>query len=179
MVVELAHVGLMALGNAGNLDVANAARGQVVAQLGGHVALRDLAVVQVKLHFQVGCANLLHQRVGSVLAVKKVARKVPRVDGLNQHIAARSAGFSSGPSQVGAVGGLQGGVVCAGRRNAGHHVDARAVQRLRIVQGLYKAVAKLRLTPRQTGDATLACVPVARRSVEKHLLQTMVLQAAV
>ena len=55
-------------------------------------------------------------------------------------------------------------------------MHARAVQRLRIGQRLGDAVAKLRLAPGQAGQASLAVLPVARRRVEQHLLQSVGLQ---
>src|SRR5436190_24031557 len=49
VVVQLAEVGLMPLGHAGDLQVADAAGGQVAAQPHRDVAFDDLAVVEVHL----------------------------------------------------------------------------------------------------------------------------------
>ena len=75
-VVHLAGVGLVPLGHAGDLQVADAAGGQVRAQLHRQVALDDLAVVEVHLHLEVGRADLGQHGVRLVLAVEEVARDV-------------------------------------------------------------------------------------------------------
>jgi hypothetical protein len=86
-VVDFAHIGLVALGHAGDLEVADVAGGQVLAHLHGQVAFDDLAVVQVHLHLDVGRADLGDQRMGLVLAVQEEAGHVAGVDGLDQHVA--------------------------------------------------------------------------------------------
>src|SRR3990167_5235865 len=53
-VVQLAPVGLVAPGHTGNLNMRHPARGHVLVQLGGHVSLHDLAVVDVHQHLEVG-----------------------------------------------------------------------------------------------------------------------------
>ncbi len=50
-------------------------------------------------------------------------------------------------------------------------------QHLRILQCPLDTAAKFRFTARQRGNASLACLPVARRSVEQRLHQTVVAQA--
>jgi len=55
-------------------------------------------------------------------------------------------------------------------------MNARAVQCGGIVQSLGQTSSKLRLSPGQAGQATLASRPVARRGVEQHLLQAVAFQ---
>ena len=59
----------MALWNSRNLQMRDPPARQVMANFVFHIALHNLAVVEVKLNFEVGCANLLHQRMGRVLVV--------------------------------------------------------------------------------------------------------------
>ena len=97
----------MPLRHAGDLEVADAAGGQVLADLHRHVAFDDLAVVQVHLHLHVGLADLGHQFVRMVLPVEEEAGDVARVDRLQQQVHALPRGLARGPAQVGDVGGPQ------------------------------------------------------------------------
>ena len=94
----------MAHGHACNLEMAHTASWQVLANLARQVALHDLAVVQVHLHFDVGRADVLNNLVRLRLVVQEEARNVTGVDGFNQHITARFFGFSGGPRDVLNVG---------------------------------------------------------------------------
>ena len=176
-VVDLAHIGFVALGHTGNLEVADIACGQVLAHLHGQVAFHDLAVVQVHLHLDVGGTDLGDQRMGLVLAAEEEAGHVAAIDGLQQDLDAVRRSLLGGVAHVGDVGGAHGGCVRALGHKTGHHVDARALQRLGVVDGLGNAFAELGLTPRQAGQPTFARVPVAGRGVEQHLLQAVGLQA--
>ena len=153
------------------------AAGQVVPQLHRHVAFDDLAVVQVHLHLQIRRADGLHDAVRLVLPVQQVAGDVAAVDRLDQHLAADGGSLPGGPGQVGLVGGLQAGPVHTRRRQAGHHMQARAAQRVGIGQGLLETAAELGLAAGQAGEAALTGIEVAGRGVEQHLLQAMVGQA--
>jgi hypothetical protein len=81
-----------------------------------------------------------------------------------------------GPAQVVEVHGLHRFALQAFGHEAGHDVDARAVERHGVVDGLGDAFAKLGVAPGQAGQPALAGVPVAGRSVEQHLLQAVVRQ---
>ncbi|KAG0738589.1 hypothetical protein G6F24_017571 [Rhizopus arrhizus] len=65
-IVQFAQVGLVPVGHAGDLDVADARH--IALQLHGDVAFDDLAVIAVELHFQVGCADLGADGLRVVLA---------------------------------------------------------------------------------------------------------------
>ncbi len=62
-------------------------------------------------------------------------------------------------------------------QQASHHMNPWAAQRERIVQGAQDAALELGLAVGQAGQAPLAGAPVARRGIEKHLLQAMGAQA--
>ena len=96
----------MALGHAGNLDVADAAGRQVVADFGGQVALHDLAVVQVQLHFQIGQPYLGQDGVGLVLSVQEVVGEIACIDRFDQHLHASFCGLLGGKRDIAQVGGL-------------------------------------------------------------------------
>ena len=81
------------------------------------------------------------------------------------------------PSEVGQVGGQQLGALDPHGREAGHHVHARALQRLRVLQRRVDRTAELVFAAGQRGHAALAALPVAGRPVEQHLLQTVLGQA--
>lgn len=57
---------------------------------------------------------------------------------------------------------------------AGHDVDARAVQCLGVFQRLNEAVPEFGFAPGQAGQPAFAGIPVAGRRVEQHLLQAVV-----
>ena len=171
---ELAEVRLVTHGHAGDLEVAHAPRRQVAADLHGHVALDDLAVVQVHLHLHVGLADLVQQLVRVVLAIEEEAWDVARVDRLHQQLDARARGLFRGPAQVGHVGRLQRGALLPLRHQPRHHVHARAGQRLRVAQRVGDALAEFGLAPCQAGQPAFPAFPVAGRRVEQHLLEPMV-----
>ncbi len=171
-VEQLADIGLMALGHAGDLQVADAAGGQVMAQFHCQVALDDLAVVQVHLHFQIRGTDLFHDVVGRVLVGEKVAGHVARVDRLDHQFDAVRGGLRRRPGQVGDEGVVQARRFNPSRRHAGHHMHARATQRARQRQRLLQQrEPEVGFAPRQAGQAALASLQIARWRVDQHLLQ--------
>ncbi len=115
--------------------------------------------------------------MGLRLAPHEETRHVPRIDGLQQDLDAVRRGPRRGVAHVGHVGGMHLGRRGPGRHDACDDVDARALQRARVVQCQRYAFAELPLPPRVAGHAPLAGVPVARRRVEQHLLQSGIAQA--
>ena len=63
-VVHFTGVGFVAIGHAGNLDVADATRGNEAAQQHGEIAPDDLQVVEVQLQLQ--CGVVFQQGLGRV-----------------------------------------------------------------------------------------------------------------
>ena len=183
--MQLAPIRLVPLRHARHLDVAHAPRGQVGAQLGGHITLHDLAVVQVHLHLQVGRRHGLHQAVGLVLGLQKIARHVAPIDRRNQHLHPHVSRGLRRPAQVFVGRADQGFARQRVRHQAGHDVDPRAAQHLGVVQALPDAFAKVGLFP---GHAQAAAPPglpglghlrqisASGRGVEQHLLQAMLRQ---
>ena len=104
-----------------------------------------------------------------VLAVEKETRHVARVDRLDQDVNAVRRRQIGGTVQVGHVGGAQRVRINALRHQPCHDMDARALQRLGIGDGLRQALTKLALAARDAGQPALTGVPVARRCVEQHL----------
>ena len=156
--------------------MADAAGGQGLADPGGQVALHDLGVIEIELDLEVGCTDGLHDAVRLGLMVEEIAGHVARIDRLDQHLAPLGRRLRCGPGQVGLVDLEQCGTRQVGRGDAGHHMDARAVQRPGIGQRGGQAGAELGLAAGQTGQAALAGLPVARGRVEQHLLQAVGLQ---
>src|SRR5258708_13202218 len=81
-IVDLADRGLVALRHAGDLHMPDIA--DIAANLRRHVALDDLAVVQVHLHLEVRLPDLLADGMSFVLTVQEVARPVPGIDRLDE-----------------------------------------------------------------------------------------------
>jgi hypothetical protein len=65
-----------------------------------------------------------------------------------------------------------------GRGDAGETVELPAVERTRVVDRQFDALAELDLTAGQAGNAALAALPVARRQVVQHLHQVVLAQQA-
>ena len=124
----------MPLGHAGDLEVTDLAGGQVLADFHGHVAFDNLAVVQVHLHLQIGGTDGRHDLMGMVLPVEKKPGHIARVDGLDQHVAPAAGGQLGSPAQIGHVQGLQFFTRLTFGHQAGHQVNARAVECVGIVQ---------------------------------------------
>ena len=140
---------------------------------------------QVHLHFHIRRAHGLHDAVRVVLPVEVKARHAARVDGLDQYIAPDLGGFGCGPFQVGHQRCVCGFGICTFGPQAHHGMDARAVQRLGINQGLRETGAKFAFATGHAGRAPAACFPglgetgavgAAGRGVEQHLLQAVALQ---
>ena len=75
-VVQPATVGFVAHRHACDVEVADADGGLVLANLHGHTAFNNLAVVQGELHHEVGRDDGLHGAVRFVQAVQEAARGV-------------------------------------------------------------------------------------------------------
>ena len=56
-------------------------------------------------------------------------------------------------------------------------MDAWAIQHIGVGQRFEKARLKFVFAPGQAGQAAFACIPIAGRCIEEHLLQTVVAQA--
>jgi len=150
---------------------------EVLADFHRHVALDDLAVVQVHLHQQVRCADFAHDFMRMVLPVQKVAGNVAGIDRFDQDLHAGAGRLLASPGEVLEVGGAVRGAVRALGQQARHQVHAPAAQRLGVGQRrLSHAGAKLRLASGQAGQAAFAFVPVARRAVEQRLRKAVGLQ---
>ena len=76
----------MAHGHACDLKMPDAPRGQIVANLCGQITFHDLAVVEIHLHFDIRCANVLNDVVCLVLVVQEEAGNDAGVHGFNQHL---------------------------------------------------------------------------------------------
>ena len=83
-VVQVARVGLAAVGRVGDLVVAG--EGRVLLEGDGHVAVLDLAVVEVELQAEVGLAHLVDDGAGLGELVEEVAGDVAAVDRLDHQV---------------------------------------------------------------------------------------------
>src|SRR5438067_310958 len=97
-IIDLAHVRLVTVGNAGDLHVPHAR--DVLAQLHREIAFDDLAVVEVHLHLQVRRADVGADGVRLVLAVEEVAGNVARVDWLDDDANAGGGGLGRGEREI-------------------------------------------------------------------------------
>ncbi|MNT44383.1 hypothetical protein D3C72_1809080 [compost metagenome] len=118
-----------------------------------------------------------------VLPVQEVARHVAQVDGLDEDVAPRAGGLGGGPAQVADAQVLERFALHPRRHHARQHVDARAAQRLGILQSLVHPGAELGLAPRLRRCAARLLLPcgghagavsTAGRRVEQHQLQSVV-----
>ena len=168
--------GLVAAGHAGDLDVADVR--QPAADLGGEVALHHLRVVEIELHAQVGHGHFLADRVRVGLVVEQVARHVARVDRLDQHGDALLRRLLAGEAQVALVR-AQPARPFVGVRGVGHHarhhVQARTAERMRVAQAGHDARRELVLAPRQRRETAIAGGEIARRRVDQHHLEVVLL----
>lgn len=59
-------------------------------------------------------------------------------------------------------------------RDACHHVEPGAIERLGVFERMGEARPELRLPTGQAGDTSLTRVPIARRRIEEHLTRACV-----
>ncbi len=162
----------MASGNAGDLDVADVRR--VPAQLLRQVALDDLRVIEVHLHLEIARADLVADRVCLRLRGEQIAGEVARIDRLDQDRHPLRSRFGACETQVAHVRArapLAFGGVRALRHDSRHHVDARAMQPLRVLQRIRDRRGELVLAPRQRREPAIARSVVAGRRVDQHDLE--------
>ncbi len=100
-VIDLTQIGFVARGHACDLQMAHTTTGQITAQLRFQIALHDLTMVEVHLHFEVGGIQLLNPLMRLGLFGQKIPWHVSLVEGLNEHVHGVGSGFFGGPLQVG------------------------------------------------------------------------------
>ena len=165
----------MSVWHAGDLHMADACN--VRLDTPRQIALDDLAVVEVHLHFQVvqagRGAHLGAHRMRLGLMIEEVARDVARVDGLDHQRHAGRARLLDRPGQVVAIGRCSPGTIRARGQQSGQHMQGRALQRDSVVECLQQAVAKQRFATGHGGKASLPQRPVARRDIAQHHLQPL------
>ena len=125
--------------------------------------------------------------MGVVLPVQKKPGHVARVDRLDQHVAPTAGGQLGSPTQIGHVKRLQLFTRLTIGHQAGHEVNARAVECVGIVQRHLHAGAELGFTPgHRRRAAHTGFVPGVRnavgigaacRCIEQHLLEAIALEA--
>ena len=173
-VIDFANVGLGAPRHVRDLHMADVRH--VHPQLLGQVALDDLRVVEVHLHLEVLRADLGPDRVRLRLRVQQITREVAGVDRLDHDRHALARRFGAGKAQVANVRArapLALGRIGPFGNDAGHDVDARASERLRVLQRVRDGRSELVLAPRQRCEAAIAGRPVARRCIDQHDFKAM------
>ena len=163
----------MAVGDAGNLDVADTTRGNETAQQHGEIAPDDLQVVEVQLQLQ--CGVVFQQGFGRIERIQQVARHVAAVDGFDENLHARLGGQGGGLLQV-RLPARQG--VGGDGFQSRHDMNARAVQRSGVLQGALDALQEFRFAAGLGRQTTFTGFPVAGRRIEECLLKAVFLEQA-
>src|SRR5450759_446734 len=172
-IVDLANVGLMALGHARDLDIADA--GDVFPELHRQVALHDLAVIEIHLHLQVGRADFGANGVRLVLAVQEKTRDVARVDRLDHDGDAGRGRLSRRIVEIAHVGFAVARALLARPDQTGHQVHALVAEHARILERARDAAPEFVFATGQRGEAAFARIPIARRAVEQGLGKSCIL----
>ncbi len=175
-IVDLALVRLVAIGNAGDLDVANVA--DMLPQRDGKVSVNDLGMVEVHLYFQVGCIHLFPDGVGFGLGIEEIAGDVAAVDGLDEQLDAVCGQRRGSVAQIGDIDGPMPAALGARRQQAGHGVEAPCAERFGAFEGADDAGAELVLATGQGGQTPFAGCPVAGRQVEEDVVEAGLFQPA-
>src|SRR5712692_11362458 len=146
-VVDLAAVGLVAVGHAGDLDM-GVAPGEA-AQMDGEITLHDLAVIEVELQFDVVAADAVEdgERLGG--GVEEIAGDIARIDRLDQQGDAVRRDEVGGAAQIGDEHGSAFGFGAIGGPQAGEDVEPLAAGRQRIAQRTFGAGSEIRLAAGQ------------------------------
>src|SRR3954471_6669636 len=165
--VDLAGARLVAIGNVGDLHVADAS--EQALERAREIALHDLHVEEVVLQPRVGLAGRV-QHIDRLRAVaEEGARNAARVERLDHQL---DAHFVETPRGVAHVRHQHVEMLAIDRRQAGNAVEPRAADPGRVVDGTVDAVPELALAAWQAGDAALAAGEIAGRQVVQHHLDT-------
>src|ERR1019366_1827421 len=158
-IVDLAQVGLMALGHARDLDMADA--GDVLAQLHREIALDDLAGIEIHLHLEVESADFRADGGRLVLAVEEKTRNVAGVDRLDHVGAAGRGRLSRRIVEIAHIGRAVERAVLARPDQAGHQVHALVAEHARILERARDAAPEFVFAAGQRSEAAPARVPIA------------------
>jgi len=142
----------------------------------GEIPLHDLHVIDVVLEMQVVRAHPLHDAERLFRAGQEETGDVARVDRLDQQFYPCISQPFGREFQVPDENVLQLLPIGPRGRDAGQAVHLPAAQRPGIVDRRIDATAEFLDTVGQDGDAALAARPVARRQVEQHLREPVLLQ---
>ena len=171
------HIRLVTVRYTGDLHMAHVR--ELCFQIADQIALDDLAVVEIELHLEVGGADPGENLACLRLATQIEAGHVARVDRFDQQCLADLLKLCGGVTQVAEVGlGATGphGVIRPLRHQSRHGMYARTIECLGIANRLGHRGPKLLLAARQTGQAALTGLPVARRQIEQHLRQLVCIE---
>src|SRR5450759_4586922 len=155
-IVDLADVGLVTLGHARDLHVADG--GDVFPELHRQVALHDLAVVEVHLHLEVGRADFGADRVRLVLAVQEKTRNVAAVDRLDHDGDAGRGRLSRRIVEIAHVGLAVARALLARLDQTGHQVHALVAEHARILERAPDAAPEFVFAAGQRGEAAKTCL---------------------
>src|ERR1700682_3314178 len=144
------------------------------AQPHGHVAMDDLAVIDITLKFQLGDLKFDDQVAREAKIVEEVAGHVARIDRLDHDVEAMGLKKLGGPYHR--LVKRRHGLRIAALGNAGHQMQAFDAGRLRIGQRRLNTLLQVGKTIRQRRKTLFAGVPIAWRQVEQRLGQAVAAQ---
>ena len=150
--------------------------GQVLFDRGSQVAFHDLHVIDVVLEQQIRQVGVMHDVEGLARIIQIEPGDVARIDGFDEQLQVLFCEFLAGELQVGDVSLAHLVFADAARLEAGHAVDLGGAQRLCIFQRLADGVLELPDLGRIARQATVAAGEIARRHVEKHHLQLVLVE---
>ena len=175
-VVELPGIGLDTIRRTRDLEVPDVAfrAAQPVPELRRHVALDDLAVVEVELDLDVRGADLGHQRMRVGLAVERIAGVVSGIEWFHEQ---GDAGLGRARGRLAQVGDEGGAALLRARvrvRHPPHRMQPWATGRPAVAEREIQPLPELRLAPRQSSESTLPFFP--RRQIEQDRAQIVLPQ---
>ena len=133
----------MAVGHAGDLHMPDVV--EVLPEFHREIAFDDLRVIEIHLHLEVGFIHFFDDRMRVGLRVQEVARKIARVDRLDQQRAAALGELACGESQVVDVHGAVRSAISARRNDPAHRVQSRSRGCFGILKRTRYRVAKFSL----------------------------------
>src|SRR5258706_12174378 len=160
----------MPVGNIGDLHMPYST--EVGLDSLGEIVSHDSHVKEVVLQFEIVRVHLVDERERLSGSAEKRAGNRVRADRLDEERHLRQGELVGGVAQVGNIGRVQQVVGDARRRNTGEAIHLLAAELARVFDRLADGISKFADPGRQTADAAVAFLGIARGNVDENHLDS-------
>src|SRR5882762_4270218 len=168
--VDLSGSGLVPAGNIGDLHMPYS--GEIGAQSLAEIVPHHPHMEEVVLQFEILSVHFVDERERLSGSAEKKARNRVRADRLDEERHLRQGELAGGVAQVGNIGRVQQVVGHARRRNTREAIHLLATELLRVFDRFADRIPEFADTGRQTADAAVAFLGIARGNVDENHLDS-------